>query len=29
MEATAAKRVPIEPGTENGDIQVQVTWELK
>jgi uncharacterized protein len=29
MEATAAKQVPIEPGTQNVDIQVQVTWELK
>jgi uncharacterized protein YggE len=28
MEA-AAKQVPIEPGTQNVDIQVQVTWELK
>ena len=29
MEATAAKPVPIEPGTQNVDIEVQVTWELK
>ncbi len=29
MEATAAKPVPIEPGTQNIDIEVQVTWELK
>jgi len=29
MEATAAKPSPIEPGTENVDIEVQVTWELK
>ncbi len=29
MEATAAKPVPIEPGTESVDIEVQVTWELK
>jgi len=28
MEATA-KAVPIEPGTEKLDIEVQVTWELK
>jgi uncharacterized protein YggE len=28
MEA-AAKAVPIEPGTEKLDIEVQVTWELK
>jgi uncharacterized protein YggE len=28
-EATASKPVPIEPGTENIDIEVQVTWELK
>ena len=26
---TAAKPVPIEPGTESVDIEVQVTWELK
>ncbi len=29
MEAAAAKAVPIEPGTQDVDIQVQVTWELK
>ena len=30
MEASgAAKPVPIEPGTESVDIEVQVTWELK
>jgi uncharacterized protein YggE len=29
MEATAGKPVPIEPGTEKLDIEVQVTWELK
>jgi len=29
MEATASKPVPIEPGTESVDIEVQVTWELK
>lgn len=30
MEASgAAKPVPIEPGTEKLDIEVQVTWELK
>ncbi|HEY6670661.1 MAG TPA: SIMPL domain-containing protein [Methyloceanibacter sp.] len=29
MEAAAAKQVPIEPGTQNVDIHVQVTWELK
>jgi uncharacterized protein YggE len=28
-EATASKPVPIEPGTESIDIEVQVTWELK
>jgi uncharacterized protein YggE len=28
MEA-ASKAVPIEPGTEKLDIEVQVTWELK
>ena len=29
MMAEAAKPVPIEPGTESVDIEVQVTWELK
>ena len=29
MEAATAKPVPIEPGTESVDIEVQVTWELK
>jgi uncharacterized protein YggE len=30
MEAKAASRpVPIEPGTQNTNIDVQVTWELK
>ena len=29
MEAAAARPVPIEPGTEKLDIEVQVTWELK
>jgi uncharacterized protein len=29
MEAAAGKPVPIEPGTESVDIEVQVTWELK
>jgi uncharacterized protein YggE len=29
MEATASKPVPIEPGIESVDIEVQVTWELK
>jgi uncharacterized protein YggE len=28
-EATASKPVPIEPGAESIDIEVQVTWELK
>jgi uncharacterized protein YggE len=28
-EATASKPVPIEPGTQSIDIEVQVTWELK
>jgi hypothetical protein len=28
-ESVAAKPVPIEPGTESVDIEVQVTWELK
>jgi uncharacterized protein YggE len=29
MMAEAAKPVPIEPGTDSVDIEVQVTWELK
>jgi uncharacterized protein len=29
MEASAAKQVPIEPGTQSVNIDVQVTWELK
>ena len=29
MMETAAKPVPIEPGTESVDIEVQVTWELR
>jgi uncharacterized protein len=29
MEASAAKQVPIEPGTQSVNIEVQVTWELK
>jgi uncharacterized protein YggE len=29
MEAATSKPVPIEPGTESVDIEVQVTWELK
>ena len=29
MEAATAKPVPIEPGIESVDIEVQVTWELK
>ncbi len=29
MAEAAAKPVPIEPGTQNVDIEVQVTWELK
>lgn len=29
MEAAASKAVPIEPGTEKIEIEVQVTWELK
>src|SRR5581483_9375164 len=28
-DSAAAKPVPIEPGTESVDIEVQVTWELK
>ena len=29
VQAAAGKPVPIEPGTESVDIEVQVTWELK
>jgi hypothetical protein len=29
MDAAAAKPVPVEPGTQSLNIEVQVTWELK
>ncbi len=29
VQASSGKPVPIEPGTESVDIEVQVTWELK